>query len=203
MENWPDWVSAIAALAAILISLWTIYRSSQTEKRTSELESKSADLAKAQTILAQQSWTDEYFREIADWAREVSQTLSNAIHHFEVLEIQNEHKLKILSELSWAIDTGRWYFPNSITDNYGSEKPPAYRGYRQPILDWLVRGYNIVDKPDRFPEAKELLIDVQRNFVSLVQAQLDPRAREESINRILAEFEGIAEMPQNSPPKQG
>ncbi len=164
-----------------------------------DLERQNARLTAMQTMLAHRAWSDEYFREIGSWASEVTKTISKAIHFSDQL---NDKKVscEICIELSWAIDTGRWFFPNEIRDDHGKENPPAYRGYRQPVLDWLFRAYYLVSNHEQVPNIKEMLIDVQRNFVSQIQARLDPRSRDASIKQVLDEFKNIAHLPQLEAP---
>jgi phytoene/squalene synthetase len=53
-------------------------------------------------------------------------------------------RFKVLEDLSYAIDAGRLYFPNSEADKYGLHKESAFRGVRHPVLDMLVRVYDLL-----------------------------------------------------------
>ena len=94
-------------------------------------------------------------------------------------------RFKVLEDLSYAIDAGRPYFPNSEADKYGLHKEGAFRGVRHPVLDMLVRVYDLLEKvthqvPASLEERSELREQVnycRREFISRVQAQVDPRRR--------------------------
>lgn len=202
MADLPSWLSAFVALIALGVSIFTTIQNSRTRARTAKLEASNAEIARAQATLAQQAWSDEYFREISNWASGVATCLSRAIHQFDDLAEASATRTQILADISCAIDTGRWFFPNHISDDYGNDKPPAYRGYRQPILDWLVRAYEILETPGKFEEPREQLVRSQRVFVSMIQERLDPRRREVAIGRVLSEFEGLNGLEQPKAPEK-
>jgi len=88
-----------------------------------------------------------------------------------------EIRLKTIFDTSTLIERGRLFFKNEIVDEYGSEKLPAYRGYRPRILDHLVIAHQIA----RFwPESSEEEIrrrtavaeSCLKNFVSLAQKEV-------------------------------
>ena len=103
--------------------------------------------------------------------------------------------------LSSLIDTGRWYFPNQWTDDYGTHKEPAYRGMRQPVLDYVVEAYDLLKDSHSTESLRAELIAAQREFVSHIQEVLDPRKREQEIKKILVEFEA-SERLRNAPGKR-
>lgn len=89
----------------------------------------------------------------------------------------NEIRLKIIFDTSTLIERGRLFFKNEVVDSFGSEKPPAYRGYRPRILDHLVLAHQIArywpdetedDKADRSTIAEQCL----KEFVSLAQMEV-------------------------------
>jgi hypothetical protein len=87
-----------------------------------------------------------------------------------------------LEQLSAVIDKGRMYFPNFSHDTIGTEKPSAYRGKRQAILDRLVEFYDMIrDLDPASPAAIEAvrhdLMIKKREFVSQAQSAVDPRRR--------------------------
>jgi hypothetical protein len=86
-----------------------------------------------------------------------------------------------LCALSSLIEQGRFYFPNIHRgDDFGAEKPIAYRGYRNLALDFLVASYNVLKEPSsaRRHENSELL---QRYFTSIVFEVVRPSERLEAI----------------------
>ena len=79
--------------------------------------------------------------------------------------------------LSALIEQGRFFFPNiDRGDGFGSEKPPAYRGYRNLALDFLVASFNLMQRPAgdrRGVDAAQL----QRYFTSIVVEVVSPVER--------------------------
>lgn len=86
-----------------------------------------------------------------------------------------------LARLSALIEQGRFFFPNiDRDDGFGDDKPPAYRGYRNLALDFLVAYYNIMSsgKSAGRDEQAEIL---QRHFTSVVFELVRPHQRLEMI----------------------
>jgi hypothetical protein len=189
----PNWISATASAVALAGSGVSFFIARKSRLRAEKFEMQSAQIAVIQNQLAHQMWADEFFRDVTTWAGGVSLSISRAIH---LIEQANPAELnEVMIELSAAIDTGRWYFPNRHENHHGSEKQPAYRGYRQEILDWIVEAYEIIENPAKFSSPRTKLIDCQRHFVSCVQEVLDPRTREKAIQKVLSDFEGVASLP--------
>jgi hypothetical protein len=189
----PNWISAIVSAVALASSGVAFLIARKSRLRAEKFEMQSAEIALIQNQLAHQTWADEFFRDVTTWAGGVSLSISRAIHLIE--KADPEELTDVMIELSAAIDTGRWYFPNRHENKYGHEKQPAYRGFRQPVLDRVVHAYRIVENPTQCESPKSALIDCQRHFVSCVQEVLDPRTREEAIQRVLSDFEGVASLP--------
>lgn len=195
-----NWLSAVAALAALVFSVFAHVTARRSKRKTELLEEKNAALAEAQTRLAHRSWSDEYFREVTVWACQMTTAISRAIH---LVGVDDERERReALITISACIDMGRWYFPNRNEDDYGHQKEPAYRGLRQPLLDWAVRAYDICADQRTFADPKEELITCQRNFVSEIQKVVDPRSREEAIAKILSDFGPVAQLPEITSPMQ-
>jgi len=87
-----------------------------------------------------------------------------------------EAKNSLLLKLSSLIEQGRFYFPNIKPDKYGMEKPPAYRGYRNLALDFLVASYNLHHKPYSGKTEKQAEY-LQRLFTSVVFEVIRPSER--------------------------
>ena len=192
-------VSAVAAVAAIVTALLAQRAANVAQARAEELEQKNAELIEIQSRLSHQSWADEYFREITAWAGQVSLAISRATH---LTDVDDEvSKRDVLSTLSACIDMGRWYFPNRDHDKRGYHKEPAYRGLRQPCLDWVVWAYDTFDGRRHAADRRAELIRCQRNFVSCIQEVLDPRSREKAIQRVLTDFSPVASLPKVQSPE--
>ncbi len=85
-------------------------------------------------------------------------------------------KKELLSGLSAKIELGRFYFPNiDKGDKFGKEKPLAYQGYRNLMLDFLVFSYQIFEQqePKKYLNHTKIL---QRHFTSHLFEILDPKA---------------------------
>lgn len=96
----------------------------------------------------------------------------------------SEEHLKDLAHLSALIEQGRFMFPNiDKGDGFGIDKPPAYQGYRNLALDFLVASYNLLRAPPS-DEGKLKLELLQRHFTSVVFEIVRPRERLETIRAL-------------------
>ena len=89
-----------------------------------------------------------------------------------------KRRRELLVCLSSLIDKGRMFFKNESPELYGTEKPPAYRGFRPKIIDPLVAAYSAIEAlelPNILPDYKrsKRLIDWRRYFVSVLQKETD------------------------------
>jgi hypothetical protein len=199
MPDVADWISAFVAFAAFITSVVAYRSAHKSQAKSEELARRNAALLESQATLDHQSWADEYFREITHWACEVSTAISVAIHNSG--RDDEERKLDALITLSACIDMGRWYFPNRFHDEQGKNKEPAYRGVRQPILDWVVRAYDILDGRMATGDTRSALVECQRQFVSYIQQRLDPRSREKIVSRILLDYVDVDKLRAVESPK--
>ena len=94
-----------------------------------------------------------------------------------------QHQLD-LAHLSSLIEQGRFMFPNiEKGDGFGAEKPPAYQGYRNLALDFLVASYNLLRDPPS-DEGRVKLELLQRHFTSVVYEIVRPKERLETIRAL-------------------
>jgi hypothetical protein len=98
------------------------------------------------------------------------------------------NKANLLVQISTLVDRGRMFFPNLSPDHKGAEKEGAYRGSRPPILDALMWSYHELEAMSReggpAPEDCARYIDeCRRLLVSELQAYLDPRRKDEVVER--------------------
>jgi hypothetical protein len=86
-----------------------------------------------------------------------------------------------LVKLAAAIDQGRLYFPNFSLDVVpGESTEPSQIGHGPPILDHLIRIYNLVKDVDTVGEinpARRDLLMKKREFIAAAQAEIEPRRR--------------------------
>ncbi|RYE30271.1 MAG: hypothetical protein EOP42_12540 [Sphingobacteriaceae bacterium] len=118
--------------------------------------------------------TSQYRSEVISWFDDTTKILMDLKHQC-YLEFPNEEiKISLLSALSSKIELGRFYFPNiNKSDSFGDDKPLAYRGYRNLILDFLVFSYRLYKKNN----AQNYLTHadtLQRYFTSYVFEVIDP-----------------------------
>ena len=155
-----DLATTAIAVMAFLVSFWLGWRQSRLDVES----------------LRQQRDTD-----IIHWS-------NSALGDYAAVVEPNPYereRFKVLEDLSYAIDAGRLYFPNSEADKYGLHKEGAFRGVRHPVLDMLVRVYDLLEKvthqvpasPEERSELREQVNYCRREFISRVQAQVDPRRR--------------------------
>ena len=126
---------------------------------------------------------------------------SNNILHWHEKVVTNLKKLGIkgrdrdsidykedLSELAALIEQGRFFFPNiKKGDDFGAEKPSAYRGYRNLALDFLVSSYNLYS--DKESEKSKNDADIlQRHFTSIVFEIVNPQDRLDKIQALTGRY---------------
>ena len=148
-----DWIAGISLVVAVAALLYTVI--SNTKKY--EL-------------------TYQYYQDVVAWH-------SNVVKVIAQLKVTNEENSKkaYLAELSALIENGRFYFPNiDQYDNFGVDKPMAYRGYRNVVLDFLVYEYQLFDRKDSGKYLKHAE-SLQRLFTSYVFQHLDPKKLQKKV----------------------
>lgn len=120
--------------------------------------------------------TSQYRTEILSWYSETVKILIRL--KIEAKDNFKDENLKreLLSDLSTKIEIGRFYFPNiDKGDYFGDEKPFAYRGYRNLMLDYLILSYRVFEEQN----AKEYLSHaetLQKYFTSYLFEILEPKS---------------------------
>jgi len=134
----------------------------------------------------------DWLRGLRSWASESIDVLADAAYRSpkgdaEQTSEQRDALKQSRTRLSALTDRGRLFLP-STEDNTGAEKPPAYRGYRHAALDALVAAEKVLGGELElydFPDRKSALIGLRREFVSILQAMLDPRSTNRQVLRWL------------------
>ena len=125
---------------------------------------------------------NDYARELTDWHGAVVEVIMAL--RSTAKSVGQRGAASDLARLSALIEQGRFYFPNiDRGDEFGAEKPPAYRGYRNLALDFLVGSYNIYSSES----TRESLTDaerLQRHFTSIVFEIVRPNGRLEQIRSL-------------------
>lgn len=191
--QWGDvatWAAVIVAALALIVSIVSARISIQAQRDARVASEKSLKIAT-------HTWEDQYFSGMRVWAEEVVHAISVANHAVKDASAKNRDPLfnELPSQISALLDRGRWFFPNEYQDEYGREKPRAYRGLRLPILDCIHRVYQLLVGEIRSSDLSRELFRLQCEFVSHVQEELDPRKREQAAQDIRAMFAGVDRMP--------
>ncbi len=129
-----------------------------------------------------------------DWGNAAIDTLARAAMFARTRHMQaNEggflaNKANLLVAISILVDRGRMFFPNLNPDKKGAEKEGAYRGHRPPILDTLMWAYHELEALTReggpaSEDSAAYFDECRRLLVSELQAYLDPRRKDEVVER--------------------
>ncbi|MCX5516925.1 hypothetical protein OSH10_00620 [Kaistia defluvii] len=121
--------------------------------------------------------------DVFSWSNEVISVLQSLVLISSPRSLQLEDQLtrariiEIMFRTSILIEQGRLLFMNEVINDWGSEKPSAYRGYRPEILDHIVVAHQIsaawvqASEEERFIMG-EISKDCLMNFVSLAQKEI-------------------------------
>ena len=119
-------------------------------------------------------------QELLNW---YSETVEVLILLRQKLTVKKEDKIDDLARLSMLIEKGRFFFPNvDKKDGHGKNKPTAYRGHRQVILDFLVFSYDIFNRDDAEKYFGHVL-RLQKLFTSKIFDILTPKSYVKSVKR--------------------
>jgi hypothetical protein len=204
-----DYIALAGLLIAAATAIGTIISGRKTRKEAEAAGRAAQDAQQTSHRMAEETariqaldWTSQHFRDVRAWGTEVTNAISDLIHlsHIEDAGIRHDRWNSTRARISALIDRGRWHFPNEMHESLGLEKPPAYRGSRQNILDWLVWAYDAYPKPPLYfdpeqgkqdaytAEAYGRAVSYQREFVSEIQRTLNPRERHARVSEILERF---------------
>lgn len=121
--------------------------------------------------------------EVLAWSNDVIESLQSLLlicilNSDQLSDKEKTAKLtSIIFQTSVLIERGRLFFKNQVIDDWGSDKEPAYRGYRPKILDPIVVAHQIAcnwasaDKDCRL-RMRILAEDCLKKFVSLAQKEV-------------------------------
>lgn len=170
-----EYFQIVGTTIALLFSVFAFFRS----------ERMNQSYQKRQGSLDYEGFLHERMRDILEWGEKVILVMAEAEQLVEAKATNRrpdpEMIKSLMSRLSALVDVGRMFFPNYDHENRGVEKPFAYRGYRQRILDHCLRIHEtlaIVNKKESPTRGDSHLLRVQkarRNFVSDLQIFIDPR----------------------------
>ena len=170
--------SAVAALASVAVAVI--------------LGRRAEAIAAAQRRHSAFSTASEWRRDLTAWAAEAVDVLSEATYIYETKAESERARESVFScrhRLSSLIDRGRFFLPNVQRDDYGTDKPLAYRGYRHSALDPLAAAERVLStgQTGRFADRRHALIAMKREFVSVIQRILDPKGYNQEVARMIRE----------------
>jgi hypothetical protein len=155
---------------------------------------RSVKSAAAQQRLATHSTAADWLRDLRQWASEAIDVLAEASytcsHSDRTKEDCSERLRDCRYRLSALVDRGRFFLPNQNVNEFGTEKPSAYRGWRHAALDPLVAAERVVSgkvTSGRFATREKALIQMRREFVSAIQRILAPDLHNREIARMIHE----------------
>lgn len=120
--------------------------------------------------------------DILSWYEKVVVVLKNIQYKIDSQDPNLDNSLCTLSAL---IDIGRFFYPNiDKGDDFGANKPLAFCGYRNIVLEFLVYYYNISKKQSAKKYIQHLNI-LERYFTSFVFKDLNPRHEIDKANSML------------------
>jgi len=177
----------VISIVSVVIAFVSVSASLYYARRT-RAESESG------LILEEKAFRKELLSDIRCWADDVICTISDAIFlDFELMSNSQfrTKKQEILGGLSALVERGRLFFANVSVDRVPRlDRPSAYRGYRQKVLDWIVSSFNTVDKSMIFEDSKSIsrvkaeLWSCRENFVSFIQDFLDPHGWRKELDQL-------------------
>jgi hypothetical protein len=146
-----------------------------------------------QNRLTASSVAADWLRDLRSWASEAIDVLAEATYTCRCgdpapSESGTACLLRCRHRLSALIDRGRLLLPNEREGEYGGHKARAYRGLRHPALDALVAAELVLEDAlplHAFPDRRAALIGLRREFVSMVQAIIDPQTYNKDVARLL------------------
>jgi hypothetical protein len=163
-----DWVAVVSAAISVVALLLNIFITSR------------------QTRVSVESLKFNNDSQVMNWANRTVAAMAEAQHICASANVSalylNERGIALATSLSSLIDEGRWFFPNIGRRPTDPEKAGAYRGTRQPILDYVFSAYEAVHEMMRAEDAPReklaaKIAEAKRHFVSEVQHAVDPRRR--------------------------
>jgi hypothetical protein len=182
--------SAVAALASVVVA---VYIGRRTESIAAIERGRAEALAASERRHASFNTIAEWRRDLREWASDAIEVLSEASYLCDDAELEStDDQARTFScrfRLSSIIDRGRFLLPNIRREDYGVEKPYAYRGLRHSVLDPLVATERVLSTgfTGRFSDRKHAVVAMKREFVSSIQRILDPERHNQELARMIVE----------------
>lgn len=172
-EQWLAIGSAVLALGSFILNLRLVDRQ---EKR----DAVTVKMAHDSDIIR---WSDSVIALLAD----AQEMLAQKGVSFNDVDFRSRRSA-MRAQLSALIDRGRLFFPNRADPVHGQEKEAGFQGYRQPILDVLVRCYDLLSGagsvPGPDPDACQEMRAYTRVFIGELYKAVDPVRRGEKVKEL-------------------
>lgn len=182
-----------AALAGVLIAALGAVLGWLASAREHRSTVRNYEATLQQLRLEAHSAVNVWVGEIRAWAAEAIDVLATAAYTLRRDDAEQTAEEEAIlgacrARLSSLIDRGRLFLPNQPAAGVGVGQPPAYQGFRHHVLDGLVAAERVIgrDTPlHEFPDRKRALIGLRREFVSAVQAIVDPASLNKDVSGLL------------------
>jgi hypothetical protein len=183
-------ITGLGALLAYLVAS----RAAEIARIQADVTLAQTRLAAEQTQLSAGAQASDLLGQFRSWASKAIDVLSEAAYEcpkdlIGLPEARADCVRRCRYRLSALIDQGRLFLPNVDAPGVGANKPPAYRGLRHRVLDPLVAAERVLGGDadvSHFSDRRKALVHAKREFVSRVQAILQPRAQNEQLAVLLA-----------------
>jgi len=130
----------------------------------------------------------EWMRELRSWAENVIVELTEASYGLASGGATTSERDLHARNISALVEIGRFYLPNQQPDQHGSDKPPAYRGFRHAALDPLVAAVRVLqDGPGESVDESRVVWELRREFVSILFNILGPEHHNHLIGKMIRE----------------
>jgi hypothetical protein len=140
----------------------------------------SAAIALIGLLIVAAQWREASLRrtEVTAWSLLSIQALQS-LHLITIFGTSGREESldKVKFDTSVLVEQGRLFFKNKPYEDFGAEKPPAYRGLRPVILDQLVIAHQIACNLENADDDRRLRMrgaaeNAVRSFVSFAQAEV-------------------------------
>lgn len=154
-----------------------------------------------ETTRRQEVGVDQWMCDLRDWASQAVDVLSETVYESDDMQDVSPGDVRgYISQLSALADRGRFFLPNQHTEEYRTDKLPAFRGFRHAALTPLVAAVNVLetmqkgevkDELDEYVirNRRDVIRELQKEFISHIQQILDPERRNREIARLIQRSE--------------
>jgi hypothetical protein len=184
MSGIPITLQMAIAVVALLVSIFVARRQSRVALQNLRLQRDNAII----------QWSNRALDYLCSAEMILKQEYRAVMPQAEYEKI----RLASMRDISSCIDQGRLFFPNRHHDKKGLDKPAAYRGSRPPALDCLVFTHDLLGQAAHHQDihaieaGRKEVTKFRRDFISVVQSELDPRGLVRFLNANLADKAKVA-----------